>query len=175
MITLTPEQVEERFGPLFCHRLLVMTDEKEGIAEHHEQCHAHGSIEWVHMNRRCAGGALISAKTEGTTMTMTAKIGSSSIRFGPSDTELGGQALGAVSGSEVATSWSGAVGAGIGIAACLAQAPGVIRTEYNSEEDLHVSGAHICRSTIYCQSTKRSPSASTAPTPKKAVQHGCSS
>ena len=29
MITLTPEQVKERFGPLFCHRLLVMTDEKE--------------------------------------------------------------------------------------------------------------------------------------------------
>ncbi|MDR0981267.1 MAG: tRNA(Ile2) 2-agmatinylcytidine synthetase [Methanocalculaceae archaeon] len=150
MITLTPEQVKERFGPLFCHRLLVMTDEKEGIAELHEQCHARGPIEWDHMNRRRAGGALISAKTEGTTMTMTAKIGSYPIRFGPSDTELGGQALEAVivNGNEVATTWAGAAGAGIGVAACLAQAPGVIRVEYNSEEDLHVGGAHICRSTI---------------------------
>ena len=150
MITLYPEQVKERFGPLFSRRLLVMTDEKEGIAELHEQCHARGPIEWDHMNRRRAGGALIAAKTEGTTMTMTAKIGSYPIRFGPSDTELGGQALEAVivNDDEVATKWAGAAGAGVGIAACLAQAPGVIRTEYASEEDLHVGGAHICRSTI---------------------------
>lgn len=65
-LTLTPEQVKERFGPMFCHRLLVMTDEKNGIAEIHEQCHARGPIEWDHMNRRRAKGALISAKTEGT-------------------------------------------------------------------------------------------------------------
>lgn len=153
MITLTPEQVKERFGPFFCHRLLgllVMTDEKEGIAELHEQCHARGPIEWDHMNRRRAGGALITAKTEGTVMTMIAKIGSFPIHFGPSDTELGGQALEAVivSGSEVATRWAGAAGAGIGIAACLAQAPGVIRVEYATEEDLHVGGAHVYRSTI---------------------------
>ena len=150
MITFTPEQVKERFGPLFCHRLLVMTDEKEGIAELHEQCHARGPIEGDHRNRRRAGGALISAKTEGTTMTMLARLGSYPIRFGPSDTELGGQALEAVivNGDEVATSWAGTAGAGVGVAACLAQAPDVIRIEYNSEEDLNVGGAHICRSTI---------------------------
>lgn len=150
MITLTPDEVKEKFGALFCRRLLVMTDEKKGIAEIHEQCHARGPIEWDHMNRRRAGGALISAKTEGTTMTMTAKIGSYPIRFGPSDTELGGQALEAVivNGNEVSTSWAGAAGAGVGVAACLAQAPGVIRTEYESEGDLKVGGAHICRSRI---------------------------
>ena len=120
-LTLTPEQVKERFGPMFCHRLLVMTDEKNGIAEIHEQCHARGPIEWDHMNRRRAKGALISAKTEGTTMTMLANIGSYPIRFGPSDTELGGQALEAVlvRGNEVFTSWAGAAGAGVGVAACL--------------------------------------------------------
>jgi methanogenesis imperfect marker protein 11 len=150
MITLTPKQVKERFGSLFCHRLLVMVDEKEGIAELHEQCHARGPIEWDHMNRKRAGGALITAKTEGTTMTMTAKIGSYPVRFGPSDIELGGQALEAVivGNNEVATSWAGAAGAGIGVAACLAQAQEVIRVEYSSEEDLRVGGAHICRSTI---------------------------
>ncbi|HJJ46363.1 MAG TPA: tRNA(Ile2) 2-agmatinylcytidine synthetase, partial [Methanocorpusculum sp.] len=71
-------------------------------------------------------------------------------KFGAADTELGGQALEAVEvkGNEVHTSWAGAAGAGVGVAACLAQAPGVIRTEYASEEDLKVGGARICRSTI---------------------------
>ncbi|MDO5844965.1 MAG: hypothetical protein Q4Q53_07470 [Methanocorpusculum sp.] len=43
---------------------------------------------------------------------------------------------------------AGAAGAGVGIAACLAQAPGVIRAEYSGEDDLKVGGARICRSTI---------------------------
>ncbi|MBR5142951.1 MAG: tRNA(Ile2) 2-agmatinylcytidine synthetase, partial [Methanocorpusculum sp.] len=127
-----------------------MTDEKNGIAEIHEECHARGPIEWDHMNRRRAGGALISAKTEGCKMTMTAKLGCYPIRFGPAATELGGQALEAVivNGDEVHTSWAGAAGAGVGVCACLAQAPGVIRTEYKSEDDLNVGGARICRSTV---------------------------
>jgi len=149
-IVLTPEKVKEKFGQLFCHQLLVMTDEKNGIAELHEECHARGPIEWDHMNRRRAGGALIDATTVGTHMTMKARLGSYPIKFGPSDTELGGQALEAVivKGNEVYTSWTGAAGAGVGVAACLAQAPGVLRTEYASEDDLKVGGARICRSTI---------------------------
>lgn len=149
-VTLTPEEVKARFGPLFCCRLLVMTDEKNGIAEIHEECHARGPVEWDYMNRRRACGALISAKTEGTKMTMTAKLGCYPIKFGAAATELGGQALEAVTvqGNEVHTSWAGAAGAGVGISACLAQAPGVIRTEYQSEDDLNVGGARICRSTV---------------------------
>ncbi|HJK02557.1 MAG TPA: tRNA(Ile2) 2-agmatinylcytidine synthetase [Methanocorpusculum sp.] len=150
MITLTPKQVKERFGPLFCRRLSVMNDEKERIAKLHEQCQARGPIEWDHMNRKRAGGAILSEKTEGITMIMTAKIGQHPIQFGPSDTEIGGQALEAilVNGNEVATSWIGAAGAGIGISACQAHAPGVIKVEYNSEKDLLIWGEHICRSTI---------------------------
>jgi tRNA(Ile2) C34 agmatinyltransferase TiaS len=81
-------------------------------------------------------------------MTLTAKIGSYAIWFGPMDTELGGQVLEAiaVNGNEVAASLASA--AGVGIAACFVQAPGVIRIGYNSDEDLHVGGAYICRSTI---------------------------
>ena len=152
-VTLTPEEVKSRFGPMFCRRLLVMTDEKNGIAEIHEECHARGPIEWDHMNRRRAGGALLLAKTEGCKMTMTAKLGCYPIRFGPAATELGGQALEAVivKGDEVHTSWAGAAGAGVGVSACLAQAPGVIRTEYKSEDDLNVGGARICRSTVILQ------------------------
>lgn len=149
-ITLTPEEVTKKYGSLFCRRLLVMVDEKANIAELHEECRARGPIEWDHMNRRRAGGALLEVKTEGTVMRMRARLGSYPIKFGPSDTELGGQALEAVvvKGDEVYTSWAGAAGAGVGVAACLAQAPGVLRTEYESEDDLQCGGARICRSTI---------------------------
>ena len=150
MITLTPKQVKERFGSLFCHKLLVMADENRNIVEIHEQCHACGPIEWDYMNRKRAGGALISAKIDGKTMILRAKIGFFPIKFGATDIELGGQALEAVTidKNEVSTTWIGAAGAGIGVAACLAQAPGVIRTNYQSEKDLIVGGAHVCRSTI---------------------------
>ncbi|HJJ42075.1 MAG TPA: tRNA(Ile2) 2-agmatinylcytidine synthetase [Methanocorpusculum sp.] len=149
-ITLNPDEVKKRFGPLFCQRLLIMTDDKNGIAELHEECIARGPVEWDHMNRKRAGGALINAKTEGNHITITAKIGSYPIKFGASDTELGGQALESVivKDSEVYTSWAGAAGAGVGVAACLAQAPGVIRTEYESENDLNIGGSRICRSTV---------------------------
>ena len=46
-----------------------------------------------------------------------------------------------VNGEEVITTWAGIAGAGVGVAACLPQAPGVIRAEYPSEEDLKVGGA----------------------------------
>jgi len=57
MITLTPEDVKKRFGPLFAQKFLVMVDERAGKAEILEKCHARGTIEWDAMNRRRAGGA----------------------------------------------------------------------------------------------------------------------
>jgi tRNA(Ile2) C34 agmatinyltransferase TiaS len=45
----------------------------------------------------------------------------------------------------VVTTWSGIAGAGVGVAACLPQAPGVTRAEYPSEEDLRIGGARVCR------------------------------
>ena len=51
MITLTPEDVKRRFGSLFAQKFLVMVDERAGIAEIIEQCHARGTIEWDAMNR----------------------------------------------------------------------------------------------------------------------------
>jgi methanogenesis imperfect marker protein 11 len=80
-------------------------------------------------------------------MVMRARLGSYPVRFGAADSELGGQALEGVEvlGDEVATSYAGIAGAGVGIAACLPQAPGVIRAEYPSEEDLNVGGARANR------------------------------
>lgn len=147
MITLTPEEVRARFGPLFSARYLVMVDQKAGLAEIREQCRARGTIEWDAANRIRAGGAIRSCSIEGTTMTMLAKVGTSPVKFGAADREIGGQALEGVevSGDEVITSWSGIAGAGVGIAACLTQAPGVIRAEYPTEDDLKVGGARANR------------------------------
>ena len=143
MITLTPDDVKQRFGPLFSRKFLVMVDEKAGLAEILEQCHARGTIEWDAMNRSRAGGAVAACAVEGSTMTIQARLGRHPVNFGAAAGTIGGQALEAVdvNGDEVITTWAGIAGAGVGVAACLPQAPGVIRAEYPSEEDLKVGGA----------------------------------
>ena len=143
MITLTPDDVKKRFGPLFSKKFLVMVDEKAGLAEIIEQCHARGTIEWDAMNRRRAGGAVATCAVEGSTMTILARLGQHTVNFGAASDTIGGQALAGVevNGDEVITTWAGIAGAGVGVAACLPQAPGVIRSEYPTEDDLKVGGA----------------------------------
>jgi len=147
MITLTPDDAKKRFGPLFSQKFLVMVDEHSGRAEILEQCRARGTIEWDAMNRRRAGGAVTRCSVEGTSMVIDAKLGTYPINFGAAAGDIGGQALEAVevAGNEVITTWAGIAGAGVGIAACLPQAPGVVRAEYPSEEDLKVGGARTNR------------------------------
>jgi len=143
MITLTPDEVRKRFGQLFSQKFLVMVDEKSGQAEILEQCRARGTIEWDAMNRRRAGGAVTGCTVEGTSMVINAKLGSYPVNFGAASGDIGGQALESVevAGDEVITTWAGIAGAGVGVAACLPQAPGVIRAEYPTEDDLKVGGA----------------------------------
>lgn len=147
MLSYTPEMVKKTFGPLFCKKFLVMVDEKQGLARIVEHCRAKGPIEWDAANRMRAGGACVSCDVEGTSMTMTARLGRFPVSFGAASKEIGGQALEGVeiSGDEVITSWAGIAGAGVGVAACLPQAPGVTRVEYPTEEDLQVGGARTNR------------------------------
>jgi methanogenesis imperfect marker protein 11 len=147
MITLTPTEARKRFGPLFSQKFLVMVDEQSGRAEILEQCRARGPIEWDAMNRRRAGGAVAGCSVEGTSMVIDAKLGTYPINFGAAAGDIGGQALESVevAGDEVITSWAGIAGAGVGVAACLPQAPGVIRAEYPSGDDLKVGGARTNR------------------------------
>jgi methanogenesis imperfect marker protein 11 len=147
MITLTPEEVRDRFGTMFARKFLVMVDEGAGLAEIIEHCSHRGTIEWDAMNRRRAGGALASLEVEGSMLAMRARLGSHPVQFGAAGKEIGGQALEGVEvrGDEVVTTWAGMAGAGVGIAACLPQAPGVLRAEYPSEEDLRVGGARANR------------------------------
>lgn len=124
-----------------------MVDESAHLAEIIEQCTHRGTIEWDAMNRKRAGGAVTDLRVEGVTMSISAKLGSYPVNFGAAAGEIGGQALEGVeiNGTEVITTWAGIAGAGVGIAACLPQAPGVIRAEYPSEEDLKIGGAHTNR------------------------------
>jgi methanogenesis imperfect marker protein 11 len=147
LITLTPDDVKQRFGPLFSKKFLVMVDERAGIAEIIEQCLARGTIEWDAMNRYRAGGVVTGCLVEGTSMTLRAKLGRFPVNFGVAADDIGGQALEAVevTGNEVITSWSGIAGAGVGVAACLPQAPGVLRSEYPTEDDLKIGGARTNR------------------------------
>ncbi|NLX49821.1 MAG: tRNA(Ile2) 2-agmatinylcytidine synthetase [Methanospirillum sp.] len=147
MITLTPDEVRNRFGRLFSERFLVMVDRAAGAAEILETCRARGPVEWDAMNRRRAGGAIDSCSVDGSTLRIRTRLGRFPVRFGPAEARSGGQALEAVEmdGDEVVTSWAGIAGAGVGIAACLPQAPGVIRAEYPDEADLSVGGARANR------------------------------
>ena len=147
MITLNPDDVKKRFGSLFSRKFLVMVDEQAGAAEIREECSARGTIEWDAMNRRRAGGAVTGIDVQGSSMTIQARLGHYPVNFGAAGGEIGGQALEAVevNGHEVVTTWCGIAGAGVGIAACLPQAPGVIRAEYPAEEDLLVGGGRTNR------------------------------
>ena len=57
MIRMTPQQIKEKYGQMFCKKFLVIVDEKENKAQIIEQCRLRGAIEWDVMNRRRAGGA----------------------------------------------------------------------------------------------------------------------
>ncbi|HOT94779.1 MAG TPA: tRNA(Ile2) 2-agmatinylcytidine synthetase [Methanoregulaceae archaeon] len=151
MITLTPQEVRAHFGSLFSEQFLVMVDQAAGVAEIRETCRARGPVEWDAMNRQRAGGAITSCSVDGSTLTIRTRIGRFPVRFGPAEAKSGGQALEAVEieGDEVVTSWAGIAGAGVGVAACLPQAPGVSRAVYPSEADLRIGGARENRVRIY--------------------------
>jgi methanogenesis imperfect marker protein 11 len=147
MITLHPDEVKQRFGPLFARRFLVMVDERAGTAEILEECRVRGTIEWDAVNRQRAGGAVGRCEVEGTSLIIHARLGKYPVNFGSAAGDIGGQALEGVevAGDEVISSWAGIAGAGVGVAACLPQAPGVLRAEYPSDADLNVGGARINR------------------------------
>ena len=144
---LNPSQVKEKFGPMFSQRFLTMVDNKKNIAEIIETCAVKGTIEWDAVNRCRAGGAIQWCEVEGTTMTMRARLGKSPIKFGPTDIEYGGQGLESVivKDDTVRTRWAGCGGAGLGVAACLTQAPGVLYSDYPTDEDIKVGGARANR------------------------------
>jgi methanogenesis imperfect marker protein 11 len=141
-IILTPEEVTQKYGRLFCKGVYTLVDEKSGTATIIEECMAKGPVEWDAANRKRAGGALTGIRIEGTTLIMDAVLGDREVNFGPASRTLGGQGLRAVrvDGDRVITTWVGLAGASVGIGACLPQGPGTIEAIY--PQDAKVGGAH---------------------------------
>jgi len=136
--TLTPEEVKKRFGPMFSDRLVTLVDESAGKVRIIEMCTAQGPVEWDAVNRWRAGGTVERIDVHGNWLIIDSIIGERPVRFGPVSAESGGQALKGVRVKDgvVETSWAGIAGASIGIGACLPQAKGVIKTEYEEMMDL---------------------------------------
>jgi methanogenesis imperfect marker protein 11 len=145
---LKPEEVESKYGKLFCRGVYTMVDEAEGTARIIEECSARGPVEWDAVNRRRAGGAITDIWVEGTTLIMDTIIGEREVKFGPASKDLGGQGLKSlrVEGDLIKTTWVGLAGASVGIGACLPQGPGTIDAVY--PDDAKVGGANRIEVTI---------------------------
>ncbi|MCL2296617.1 MAG: DUF1743 domain-containing protein [Methanomassiliicoccaceae archaeon] len=139
---LRPDEVRQKYGPLFCKGFLTMVDEKRGVAQVVEKCISKGPGEWDVVNRRRSGGVIKNIRMDGQTLIMDTVIGESELHFGPVSEHVGGQGLAAlkVEGDKVRTTWYGIAGATVGIGACIPQCPDVIQTEY--PDDFKIGGAH---------------------------------
>ncbi|MDO5861385.1 MAG: DUF1743 domain-containing protein [Thermoplasmata archaeon] len=142
MEVLRPDEVRERYGPMFCRGFYTLVDEKAGKARIVEKCVSKGPGEWDVVNRRRTGGVIEDIRIESDMIVMDVAIGERELSFGPVSTDVGGQGLSAlkVEGDEVRTTWYGIAGATMGIGVCIPQCPDVIRTEY--PDDFKIGGAH---------------------------------
>lgn len=142
MQVLRPDEVREKYGPLFCQGFFTLVDEKAGKARIVEKCVAKGPGEWDVVNRRRTGGVIDDIRIESDSLVMDVTIGERQLSFGPVASDVGGQGLQAlrVEGDEVRTTWYGIAGATVGIGACIPQCKDVIRTEY--PDDFQIGGAH---------------------------------
>lgn len=142
MQVLRPDEVREKYGPLFCRGFYTMVDEKAGKARIVEKCVAKGPGEWDIVNRRRTGGVIDDIRLESDSLVMDVTIGERPLSFGPVSQDVGGQGLAAlkVEGDEVRTTWYGIAGATVGIGACIPQCSDVIRTEY--PDGFQIGGGH---------------------------------
>lgn len=139
---LRPDEVQAKYGPMFCRGFYTLVDEENGKARIIEKCVAKGPGEWDIVNRRRTGGVIEDIRMESNMLVMDTIIGERELRFGPVASDVGGQGLMAlrVEGDEVRTTWYGIAGASVGIGACIPQCPDVIRTEY--PDNFVMGGAH---------------------------------
>ncbi len=152
---LRPDEVKQKYGPLFCRGFLTMVDEERGIAQIVEKCISKGPGEWDVVNRKRSGGVITDIRMDGQTLIMDVKVGEKELQFGPVSEHVGGQGLAAlkIEGDEVRTTWYGIAGATVGIGACIPQCQDVIRTEY--PDDFKIGGAHIAHVDIITPKTVR--------------------
>ncbi len=140
--SLTPDEVRERYGTLFCKGYYTIVDEEAGIAQVIEKCVAQGPGEWDAVNRRRTKGVITGVSLKSGMVITDVNVGEGEISFGPVQADTGGQGIKAlrIEGDRVRTTWYGIAGASVGIGACMAQCSDVICTEY--PDDFVMGGAH---------------------------------
>ena len=140
--TLSPGQVKEKYGPLFCRGFYTMVDEKNDVAQIVEVCSSRGQAEWDVVNRRRAGGIIENIILDGQTLIMNTIIGERELNFGPVSEKMGGQGVSSlkIDGDRVYTKWKGLAGASVGIGASIPQFEDVIETIY--PDNFKLGGAH---------------------------------
>jgi methanogenesis imperfect marker protein 11 len=131
----------------YCRGFYTLVDNDRNLVQIIEKCIANGPIEWDAINRYKASPLIKEVKVEGTTLIMNVRIGESEVNFGSVSENRGAQALKSVEIIEdkVKTIWLGLAGATIGIGSCLSEAPGIIKTVFNSKK---IGGAHELQTTI---------------------------
>ena len=104
---LRPDEVQAKYGPMFCRGFYTLVDEEHGRAQIIEKCVAKGPGEWDIVNRRRTKGVIEDIRMESNMLVMDTIIGERELNFGPVATEMGGQGLKAlkVEGDEVRTTW----------------------------------------------------------------------
>ncbi len=142
VIILKPNEVKEKYGPMFCKGFYTMVDEENGVAQIVEVCSSRGPAEWDIVNRRRTKGIIKEIDLEGQTLMMDTIIGEKELDFGPVSEKMGGQGVSSlkVKGDRVHTIWSGLAGASVGVGACIPQCEDVIETIY--PDDFKLGGAH---------------------------------
>ncbi len=141
--TLTPEQVEKKYGKTFCKRFITLVDEKAGKIKIIESCTSVGPSEWDIVNMRRSKGLVSNVVDRHGTMEIDARIGEAEAHFGAVSEGLGARCINKVSieGDRVRISWCAMAGATVGIGACLPSCKDVIYTEY--PDDFKIGGGHV--------------------------------
>lgn len=128
-----PEELARVVGPAAATRVFTLTDAAHGCCRIVEERDLKGAAEWAAANRRRAGGPVTASRADGRTLITDARLSDGPGKleapaFGPAEEGKGGEALVDcfTRGKDVVTRWKGLAGAGLGLAASLGLAAGVL-------------------------------------------------
>ncbi len=129
----SPQELAKLVGPAAASRVFTLTDPAHGFCRIIEERALKGAAEWAAANRRRAGGPVTASRADGRTLTTDSHLADGPGKlpapaFGPAEEGKGGEALLDCfsRGKDVVTRWKGLAGAGLGLAASLGLAAGVL-------------------------------------------------
>jgi methanogenesis imperfect marker protein 11 len=132
-VSYTREQLARLIGGPTAERVFTLVDLPHKRCRIVEERKVKGAAEWAAANRRRAGGPVVAARVDGLTVSTDAHLAEKPgagppAAFGPAEDGKGGEVLDEcfTRGKDVVTRWRGLAGAGVGLAASLGLAAGVL-------------------------------------------------